>query len=226
MLADDLARFGIVERGDVDGRAILPLRFALVEMERLPLNVVDAAKLVGIADRPVHRRRRDAERRLDVVHQRERIFRGPVELVDERQNRQPMSPADLVQLPRLRLDAVGRVDHHHDAVGRDQRAVGVLAEVLVARRVEQRHAAALHLELERRRRNRNATLLLELHPVGRRGLAIFTAAHGAGQLDGAGVQQQLLGKRRLAGVGMRDDGERPAPRDLALELALDRGVGG
>ena len=62
-------------RRDVDRRAILPLRFALVEVQRLPLDVVHAAKLVGVAHRPVHRRRRNAERRLDVVHQRERILR-------------------------------------------------------------------------------------------------------------------------------------------------------
>ena len=221
-VADDGPRLGIVDRRDIDGRAILPLGFALVEMQRLPLDVVHAAELVGIAHRPVHRRRRDAQRRLDVVHQRERILGGPVELVDERQNRQPMAPAHLVELSRLRLDAVRRVDHHHDAVGGNQRAVRVFAEVLVAGRVEQRHAPPLNLELERRRRNRDAALLLELHPVGRRRLAILAAANRARQLDRAGIQQQLLGQRRLARVGMRDDGERPPPRDLALELAQRR----
>ena len=52
----------------------------------------------------------------------------------------------------------------------------------------------------------------------------LAAAHRAGQLDRAGVQQQLLGQRRLAGVGMRDDRERAPPRDLALELGLGGGV--
>ena len=220
-LADHLARFGSVDRGDINRRTILPLRFALVKMECLPVDVVHPTELLRIAHRPVHRRRRDAERRLDIVHERERVFCGPIELVDERQDRQAMSPADLVQLSGLRLDAVRRVNHHHDAVGRDQRSVGILAEILVAWSVEQRHAAALQLELERGRRNGNATLLFELHPVGRRRLSIFTAANGAGQLDGAGIQQQLLRKGRLAGVGVRDDGERAAPGDLALELALD-----
>ena len=44
------------------------------------------------------------------------------------------------------------------------------------------------------------------------------AANGAGQLDRAGVEQQLLGQRRLAGVGVRDDRERAPSRHLALEL--------
>ena len=45
----------------------------------------------------------------------------------------PRAPADLEQLQRLRLDALGRVEHHDDAVDGEQRAVGVFAEVLVAR---------------------------------------------------------------------------------------------
>ena len=53
----------------------------------------------------------------------------------------------------------------------------------------------------------------------------FSAAHGAGELDRARIQQQLLGERRLAGVGMRDDRERPPPRHLTLELAECRGIG-
>ena len=211
-----------VDGRDVNGRAILPLRLALVQVQH---SVPGCRRRRGtrsrVANRPVDRRRGDAQRGLDVVHQRERILGGPIELVDERQNRQPMTPADLVELSRLRLDAVRRVDHHDDAVGGDERAVRVFAEVFMAGRVEQRHAPPLNLELERRRRNRDAALLLELHPVGRRGLAILAAANRAGQLDRAGIQQQLFRERRLARVGMRDDGERPPARDLALELAVD-----
>ena len=35
-----------------------------------------------------------------------------------------------------------------------------------------------------------------------------------GELDGSGVEQQLLGQGRLAGVGVGDDGKRPAPGNL------------
>ncbi len=222
VVADHGPRLGIVDRGDVDRRTILTLRFAFVEMQCLALDVVHASKLVGVPDRPVHRRRRDAERRLDIVHQRERIFGRSIELVDERQNRQPMAMTHLVELARLRLDAIGRVDHHHDAVGGNQRAIGVFAEVLVTRRVEQRHAPPLNLELERRRCDRDAALLFELHPVGGRRTAIFSSANCARELDRACIQQQLLGQRGLACVWMRDDGEGPPPGNLALELAQDR----
>ena len=132
-----------------------------------------------------------------------------------------MAPANLEELSRLGFDAVRRIDNHDDTVGCDQRAVGVFTEILVTWSIEQRHTSSLQLELQRRRRNGNAALLLELHPVRGGGLPIFPAAHGASQLDGARIQQQLLRERGLAGVRVRDDCKGPPPRDLALELTVD-----
>jgi hypothetical protein len=43
---------------------------------------------------------------------------------------------------------------------------------------------------------------------------------GAGEVDGAAVEQQLLGQRRLARVGVRDDGEGTPGGDFAFEAAL------
>ena len=88
----------------------------------------------------------------------------------------------------------------------------------MARRVEQRHAPPLQLEFEGRGRNGDAALLLELHPVGRRVPAIFTAPNGAGQFDGAGVKQQLFGQRGLPRIRMRNNRERAASGHLAFEL--------
>src|SRR6185369_8277996 len=156
---------------------------------------------------------------LPIGQQFQRIARRPIELVDEGQNRQPVAAADLEQLARLILNAVGCIDHHHDAVGRDQRAIRVLAEVLMARGVEQGHPPPFQLELERRGRDRNAALLLERHPVRSGVTACLSSPNGACQLDGPGVQQQLLRERGLSRVRMRNDGERAAPRNLALELA-------
>ena len=135
-----------------------------------------------------------------------------------------MAPAHLEQLPRLIFDAVRRVDHHHDAVGGNEGAIGVFAEILVAGRVEQRHAPSLQLEFERGGRDRDAALLLELHPVGRGVAAVFAPADGAGQLNRAGIQQQLLGQRRLARVGVRNNREGAPSRHLSLELG-ERGRG-
>jgi hypothetical protein len=208
----------IIEVGDVDRSAELSLRLALVEQQMFAIDVVDAAEILGAADRPVDRRRRNSQRPLHIVDEFERIASRTIELVDERQNRQAVAAAHLEQLARLILDAVGRVDDHHHAIGGDQGAIGVLAEVLVARRVEERHAAPVELEFEGRGGDRNAALLFERHPVRRRMAPRLAAAHGAGQLDRARVEQQLFGERRLAGVGMRDDRERPPARDLAFQL--------
>src|SRR3546814_6652285 len=66
------------------------------------------------------------------------------------------------QLERLRLDTLGGVDHHHGAVDRGQRAIGVLAEILVPRRVEQVEDEPPMLEGHDRRCYRNAALLLDI----------------------------------------------------------------
>ncbi len=149
VFADDRTGIRIVERRHIDRRSILPLCFALVEMECPSLNVVDATEFVGIADRPVHRSSGNAKRALDVVEQCQRIARRAIELVDECQNRQAMTPAHFEELARLRLDAVRRVDHHHHAVSGNQRAVGILTEILVTWRIEERDASSLQLELQR-----------------------------------------------------------------------------
>ena len=75
-------------------------------------------------------------------------------------------------------------------------------------------------ELHDRRGHGDAALLLEPHPVGggvARGLA---ALDGAGQLDRAAEQQQLLGERGLAGVGVRDDGEGAATRHFVERVMV------
>ena len=116
--------------------------------------------------------------------------------------------ADLEQLERLGLDALGRVEHHHDGVDAGEHAVGVLGEVPVAGRVEQVDDVVAVRELQHRRADRDAPLALQLHPVRRRRPPPVAGLDRAGPLHGAGVEQELLGERRLAGVGVADDGER------------------
>ncbi len=202
---------------------------AFVQEDGVRLEVVDAGEVLAVAERPVDRRGRDPEHAFDLVQQLEGIERRLVHLVDERQHRQPARPADVEQLPGLGLDALRRVQHHDDAVHGEERPVGVLAEVLVAGRVEQRDMMPVHLELERGGADRDAALLFHLHPVGDGVPLRLASAHGARQLDRAGVQQQFLGQRRLAGVGVRDDRERPAAGDFArkgIGLAGRLGAGG
>ena len=95
-----------------------------------------------------------------------------------------------------------------------QCAIGVLAEILVARRVEQvEDGNPVPLERHHRgRRHRNTALLLDLHPVRARPPRLAARLDLTGDMDGAAEQQQLFRQGGLAGVGMRDDGKGPPPR--------------
>jgi hypothetical protein len=142
----------------------------------------------------------------------------PVHLVDEGDNGRIPQAADVKQLQRLRLHALGRVDHHHGGVHRREHAVGVLREVFVARCVEQVDGVARVLELHHRAGDRDATLLLHFHPVRSRMTRTPPRLHRAGQLDRPAEEQQLLGQGGLAGVRVGDDCERAAAPDFLREV--------
>ncbi len=119
-----------------------------------------------------------------------------------------------ISLHRALLDALGTVDDHECRIDRRQSPVGIFREILVARRVEQIDDAVAVGELHHRGGDRDAALLLEAHPVGGRMTCRLAPLDGASHLDGAAEQQQLLGQRGLAGVGVRDDGEGTSTPDL------------
>jgi hypothetical protein len=99
-----------------------------------------------------------------------------------------------------------------------QRAIGIFGEVLVPGRIEQVDAEAPVLELQHRARHRDPALPLQLHPVGGDMPLGAARLHRPGEVDGAAVEEQLLGERRLPGVRMRDDRKRPAARRFRFEL--------
>ena len=157
--------------------------------------------------------RPQADLRLDLVEQLERFAARPVVLVEEGQDGQAPGSADLEQLERLGLDALGGVEDHDDGVDAGEDPVRVLGEVAVAGRVEQVDDVVAVGELEDGRADRDAPLAFQLHPVRRRGPSSVARLDGAGALHGAGVEEELLGEGRLAGVGVADDRERaPACR--------------
>ncbi len=169
--------------------------------------VVDAVKALAHAHRPREGHGRHAERALDLVHEVQGISHLAVHLVDEGEDGRVPRAADLQQAKRLRLHAVGRVDHHERRVHGGEHAVGVLGKVLVAGRVEEIHHAVTVLDLHDGARHRDAALLLDLHPVAGGVPRGLSRLHAAGDLDGAREEQELLGERGLAGVGVRDDRE-------------------
>ena len=61
-------------------------------------------------------------------------------------------------------------------------------------------------------------LRLELHPVGGGGALVLARGDRAGELHRAAVEQELLGQRGLAGVGVGDDGEGSSPGDFFVKV--------
>ncbi len=94
------------------------------------------------------------------------VARLAVHLVDEGDDRDVAQPADLEQLQRARLDALGGVDDHDGAVDRGQRAVGVVGKILVARRVQEVEDVVAIFERHHRGDDGDTALALDLHPVG------------------------------------------------------------
>ena len=77
-------------------------------------------------------------------------------------------------------------------------------------------AVAVVAELEHGGRDGNTTLLLDLHPVGDGGAAVFLALDHTGLGDGASIQQEFLGEGGFTSIRVRDNGKGPAALDLFL----------
>ena len=221
--ADRLAERRVVEVADLHHRPVAGRLAAFEAQQAVGVAIVDALELRPGADRPVERGARHVEHALDLVEQIERLAPVAVELVDEGDDRQLAGAADLEQLDRLRLDALGAVDEHHRAVGRGQGAVGVLAEVVVAGGVEQVELEVAIGELHHAGRDRDAALAFERHPVAGRVALGAPLLDRAGEADRAAVEQQLLGQRRLAGVRVGDDGEGTPPAGFGTDFLGEAG---
>ena len=170
LLADELIEGSVAELGLNLGNALGGVGAAVaLEGEHVAARAVkDAAERAPIADGPVHRVRPDAEHALDLLHEVEGVARLVVELVHKGEDRDAAQGAHLEELDGLGLHALGAVDHHDGGVGRHERAVSVLGEVLVAGGVEDVHAVSLVGELQHGGRNGDAARLLDVHPVGDR----------------------------------------------------------
>ena len=99
--------------------------------------------------------------------------------------------ANLKQLARLILDALGRVDDHDHGVHGREDPVGILGKILVPRRVEQIDLIAVVLELERSRTDRNPALAFQFHPVGCGRPLVFAGGDRTGELDRTAVEQSV-----------------------------------
>jgi hypothetical protein len=210
-LGDGLLERGPVLLGLVDqlGRdldlLVLRAHGLVVEGDALHLDEVDhAAELVLGADGEVDGERAGAQLGLDGVDRHEEVGADAVHLVDEADARDLV----LVGLPPdrlgLRLDAVDGVEHGHGAVEDAERALHLDGEVHVAGGVDDVDAVLAPGEGGRGRGgDRDATLTLLLHPV-HDGGALVDLADLVGD---AGVEEDPLGGRGLAGVDVRHDAD-------------------
>ena len=142
---------------------------------------------------------------LDVFLGAENVGGRQVDLVDHRNDFQTVMDSQIGVGERLRLDALARVDHQQGTLARGQRTRDLIAEVHVARRINQielvdvavarlvHHAHSMGFDGD-------ATLPLEVHVVEDLGLHL-AIGHRSGQF------QQPVAESRLAVVDVRDDGE-------------------
>ena len=180
------------KRADRRGRNGKPVGVLAKASHARRRQVIGAGKRAAAADGPDHAARRSSARRLlDLIEKIERFARLAVHLVDEGHDRNVAQAADLEELARACLDALGGVDHHHRRINSGERAVGVLGKVFVARRVEQVEDAAVVFESHDRGHDRYAAGPLDRHPVGTRPPPVALGAH---------LRRQAESHRRTAGA--------------------------
>jgi hypothetical protein len=128
---------------------------------------------------------------------------GPVDLVDDEDDRHVLRQRLAQHEAGLRQRALGGVDEQRHAVDHRQAALDLAAEVGVARGVDDVDEQVLATDRGVLREDRDALLALEVHRVH------DPVLHGALVLlvlgVGAGLQQHGVDERGLAVVDVRDD---------------------
>ena len=95
-------------------------------MNGVGIEVVNATEIAAHTDGPVDGRAGYTQHFLDLVHQFDRVADVTIELVNEGHDGRIAQAANIHQLDRAVLDALGTIDHHKRGIDRRQRAVGVL----------------------------------------------------------------------------------------------------
>jgi hypothetical protein len=205
---------GIVQ-APLPGHAGLASRLGPLEDLDLPRGPhVDTLEVRAGPDGPGHGHGVESEELLHLVDEFDGLPAGAVELVHEGEDRELALAGHAEQLLGLLFHALGAVQQHHHGIGRREGPVGVLAEVLVARGVQEVDGPAQVLELHGRGGDADAALLLDAHPVGMGRGPALPGLHAARPVDGAAIEQQLFRQRGLARVRVADDGEGSPPLDF------------
>jgi hypothetical protein len=147
----------------------------------------------------------DADDLLELLDRAGDVGGRQVDLVDDRQHLQAVVDGEVGVLDRLRLDALGGVDHQQHALAGAQRARDLVVEVDVTRgvdEVEEVRLAVVGLVVQAHGRglDRDAALALELQRVEHL-VPLLAFRHALGEL------QDAVGEGRLAVVDVGDDRE-------------------
>ena len=181
------------------------------QMTRLHAHQVDQAlEVVLRSDRKLDRHRPRAKPLNDVVETLEEVGADLVHLVGEHDPRHAVLVALAPDRLGLRLDALVGIEHAHRAVEHPQRALDLDGEIHMAGSVDDVEALFAPIGGGRGGRDRDATLLLLLHPV-HGGGALMDLAH---LVAAAGIEEDPLGRRRLAGIDVGHDAEVAVVLDL------------
>ena len=176
----------------------------VAEDQRLLLEQVDHALEAALdADRDLDRHRVGAQALDDHLEVRSKFGADAVHLVDEADARDAVLVGLAPDRLRLRLDARDGIEDDHATVQDAQRPLDLDGEVDVAGRVDDVDAVALPLGRGRGGRDGDAALALLLHPV-HGGRALMDLADLVGS---AGVEEDALGRGRLARVNVGDDAD-------------------
>ncbi len=146
-----------------------------------------------------------------------RIRLREIDLVRDRDDLEVVVEREVRVGQRLRLDPLRRVDEEQRPLAGLERARDLVAEVDVARSVDQVQEVVAPANADRLGLDRDPALALQVHGVEKL-LAHLALGDGAGQLEDA------IGERRLAVVDVRDDREVADPIQLHRRSALLGGI--
>ena len=156
---------------------------------------------------------------LDLVAGPLHVARGQVDLVQNRNDLEPLIESQVHVRQRLRLDALRRVDDQDRAFASGERARDLVAEVDVAWRVDEIELVSLPVlrrifQARVLRLDGDASLALQIHLVEELGPRLAVA-------DRPGDPEDAIGQGAFPVVDVRDDREVP---DEGLRCRHERGL--
>ena len=169
-----------------------------------------ALEILFAANRELNRHRIRSEALADGADRRVGIGPNAIHLVDEGHARHVVLVGLTPDGLGLRLHAMHGVEDHQSAIQDAQRSLDLGREVHVSGRVDDVDAAVPPVARGGRRHDGDAALTLLRHPV-HLGRAIVNDANA---MDASRIEEDALGRGRLAGIDVGDDADVASLRDV------------